>query len=132
MRQARDVARRGDLPSPEGPMWLTEGGNETTLIVHDQIEQPMFAAFTMLTSDRGRAQLRRHYARYVARAEAAGCGLIIDTPTWRASSAWGETLGLSRAALARTNRRAASFARDIRDTHRGAIRILDLHLVRGG
>ena len=44
---------------------LTDGGMETTLIYHDGIELPDFAAFTVLASGEGRAALAAYYDAYL-------------------------------------------------------------------
>ena len=62
---------------------LTDGGMETTLIYHDGIELPDFAAFTVLASGEGRAALAAYYDAYLSIAEARGLPIVLDTPTWR-------------------------------------------------
>lgn len=91
---------------------LTDGGMETTLIYHDGIELPDFAAFTVLASGEGRAALAAYYDAYVSVAEARGLPIVLDTPTWRASSDWGARLGYSAAQLADVNREAVAFLRE--------------------
>ena len=53
---------RHDLPQRRGGLFLTEGGMETTLIFHEGLELPHFAAFVLLDSPEGRHQLKRYYA----------------------------------------------------------------------
>ena len=91
---------------------LTDGGMETTLIYHDGIELPDFAAFTVLASGEGRAALAAYYDAYLSVAEARGLPIVLDTPTWRASSDWGARLGYSAAQLAAVNREAVAFLRE--------------------
>jgi homocysteine S-methyltransferase len=91
---------------------LTDGGMETTLIYHDGIELPDFAAFTVLASGEGRAALAAYYDAYVSVAEARGLPIVLDTPTWRASSDWGARLGYSPDQLANVNREAVAFLRE--------------------
>jgi homocysteine S-methyltransferase len=91
---------------------LTDGGMETTLIYHDGIDLPDFAAFTVLASDDGRAALAAYYDAYLTVAEAHALPIVLDTPTWRASSDWGARLGYSAAQLADVNREAVTFLRD--------------------
>ena len=92
---------------------LTDGGMETTLIYHDGIELPDFAAFTVLASGEGRAALAAYYDAYLSVAEARGLPIVLDTPTWRASSDWGARLGYSAAQLAAVNRDAVAFLREV-------------------
>ena len=91
---------------------LTDGGMETTLIYHDGLDLPDFAAFTVLATDEGRAALAAYYDAYLAVAEAHALPIVLDTPTWRASSDWGARLGYSEAQLAEVNREAVAFLRD--------------------
>ena len=90
---------------------VTDGGLETTLVFHEGVELPHFAAFPLLDSPAGREVLRRYFAAFfdVAREHRAAFGL--DTPTWRANRDWGERLGYDAAALDRVNRDAVTFAR---------------------
>jgi homocysteine S-methyltransferase len=90
---------------------LTDGGMETTLIYHDGIELPDFAAFTVLANDAGRAALAAYYEAYLTVAEQRGLPIVLDTPTWRASSDWGARLGYSAEQLADVNREAVAFVR---------------------
>ena len=50
----------------------------------------------------------RYYGDYVDIAERAGAALQLETPTWRASSDWGDRLGYSAAELRRVNRDAVA------------------------
>ncbi len=98
--------------------YLADGGLETDLIYHDGIDLPGFASFPLVFSDEGQASLRRYFARYVDHAAQAGTGFMLDTATWRASTAWGERLGFGRDAIVRANREAARLAREIRAEYR--------------
>jgi homocysteine S-methyltransferase len=91
---------------------LTDGGMETTLIYHDGIDLPDFAAFTVLADDEGRAALAAYYDAYLRVAEARDLPIVLDTPTWRASSDWGARLGYSTDRLADVNREAVAFLRE--------------------
>ena len=92
---------------------LTDGGLETTLVFHEGIDLPAFAAFPLLDTPEGREQLARYYRRYIALAEANGRGLLLETPTWRAHADWGPMLGYSPAELDRVNRYAVRWLRDL-------------------
>ena len=65
---------RSRLPQLSGEMFLTDGGIETSLIFHDGLDLPHFAAFHLLQDAEGRAALRRYYRRYAELARAAGVG----------------------------------------------------------
>ena len=71
---------RGRLPQLDGGLFLTDGGLETTLIFHDGFDLPMFAAFPLVESERGRAALRAYYERYVSMAARDGNGFILGEP----------------------------------------------------
>jgi S-methylmethionine-dependent homocysteine/selenocysteine methylase len=105
---------RNRLPQLEGGLFLTDGGIETTLIFHDGLELPHFAAFHLLKDEAGTAALRRYFARYAQIARANGTGFILESPTWRASADWGEKLGYSAAALANANARAIALMNELR------------------
>ena len=53
---------RDRLPQLEGGLFITDGGLETTLIYHQGLELPAFAAFDLLKDDEGTEELRRYYA----------------------------------------------------------------------
>ena len=76
---------------------MTDSGLETTLIFHEGIELPYFAAFTLLDSSRGTERLRRYYRSYAEMAQRFGLGLVLESPTWRANRDWGEKLGYDTA-----------------------------------
>ncbi|MDQ4136574.1 MAG: homocysteine S-methyltransferase family protein [Pseudomonadota bacterium] len=106
---------RANLPLLSDRMFLTDSGLETTLIFHEGIELPFFAAFHLLKSDEGIRKLGRYYARHAAIAEAHGLGFILESPTWRASPDWGERLGYSLEELAEANRKAIELMVDLRE-----------------
>jgi S-methylmethionine-dependent homocysteine/selenocysteine methylase len=105
---------RKSLPQLAGGLFLTDGGIETTLIFHEGLELPHFAAFHLLNDEAGTAALRRYFTRYAEIARANGTGFILESPTWRASSDWGDKLGYSAAALAEANARSIRLMRELR------------------
>ena len=102
------------MPQLDGGLFLTDGGIETSLIFHDGLELPLFAAFVLLADEAGTAALRRYYRPYLALAREAATGFVFESPTWRASRDWGERLGYSAAALAAVNRRAMQLGAQLR------------------
>jgi S-methylmethionine-dependent homocysteine/selenocysteine methylase len=102
------------LPRLGGPLFLGDGGLETTMIFHEGIELPEFASFRLLSDEAGRAALRRYYMAYIDIARRHRAGFTLDTPTWRANADWGERIGYSAADLAGVNRAAVEFAEEIR------------------
>jgi homocysteine S-methyltransferase len=95
-------------------LFITDGGMETWLTFEAGFELPQFAAFTLLDDPRGVEALRRYFASYIELARTNGVGLVIDAPTWRASSHWGGLIGYDAEGLADVNRRAVELVDDIR------------------
>jgi len=105
---------RHALPQLLDRVTLTDGGIETTLIYHEGIELPYFAAFVLLDDDAGRAALVRYFASYLSLAREAGLPVVVESPTWRASRDWGRLLGYDDDALAEVNRRAVELLAQLR------------------
>ena len=106
---------RDCLPQCLGGMFLTDGGMETTLIYHEGVDLPCFAAFTLLKTVEGTERLRTYYERYLTMARRADLGFVLESPTWRANTDWGAKLGYSRAELAKANRQAVELMLEIRE-----------------
>ena len=106
---------RSRLPQLDGGLFLTDGGIETTLIFHDKLELPHFAAFHLMKDASGRASLHKYYARYAEIARKGSFGFILESPTWRANSDWGDKLGYSEVALAAANRDSIALMQELRD-----------------
>ncbi|MEV4773988.1 homocysteine S-methyltransferase family protein [Microbacterium sp. LWH12-1.2] len=92
---APDVAR--------GARYVTDGGLETDLIFHHDVDLPDFAAFVLIDDGPGRTLLRDYYRGYGEVARAHGVSLRLESATWRASQDWGPRLGYDAAALRRVN-----------------------------
>lgn len=75
------------------PRWVTDGGLETDLIFNHGVDLPHFAAYPLLDTPEGRALLTDYYSGYATVAGRAGAGLLLETPTWRASPDWVATVG---------------------------------------
>jgi homocysteine S-methyltransferase len=106
---------------PDGSrLYLGDGGLETTMIFERGFDLPCFASFTMLDSPEGTEALRDYYRGYIEIAARNGAGFTFDTPTWRASSDWGEQLGYAPSRLAEVNRRAVGLAQEIREAEETA------------
>ena len=110
---------RKNLPQLGGDFFLTDGGIETTLIFHEGLELPDFAAFDLLKRPAGVAALRKYFRTYAALAERFGSGLILEGATWRASADWGARLGYGEKALADANRQAIRLLEEIRGEFTG-------------
>ena len=106
---------RQHLPQLDDRLFLTDGGLETTLIFHDGIDLPLFASFPLLKDDEGTEALRSYFRRYAQLAVDNGTGLVLESPTWRASPRWAKELGCSEDELERLNRKAIALMEEIRD-----------------
>lgn len=106
---------RDNLLFSDGSIFLTDGGLETTMVFHEGLELPCFAAFPLLLDEAGRERLERYFAPYLRTAQERGVGFVLDTVTWRANPDWGAKLGFSREALADINRQAVAWAETLRE-----------------
>ncbi|OGB24816.1 MAG: homocysteine methyltransferase [Burkholderiales bacterium RIFCSPLOWO2_02_FULL_57_36] len=111
---------RNRLPQLKDQRFMTDGGLETTLIFHDGVDLPAFAAFDLLKDDEGIALLRSYFKRYAELARVHRLGLILESPTWRANADWGARLGYDALALADANRKAIGLMLEIRDAYETA------------
>jgi S-methylmethionine-dependent homocysteine/selenocysteine methylase len=111
---------RHRLPQLADRLFLADGGLETTLVYHEGVELPCFAAFDLLSSEAGTDTLRRYFLRYVDVARAAGLGIVLESPTWRANPDWAARLGYDAAALADANRRGVGLLLEVRAAHKGS------------
>lgn len=112
---------RHRLPQLDGRLFLTDGGIETTLIFHDALELPYFAAFHLLRDEPGQTALIDYFRRHASIALQAGTGFVLESATWRASSDWGAKLGYSLRELDDANRQAIDMLHALREeleTHR--------------
>ncbi len=105
------------LPLRSNRLFLTDGGLETTLIFHDGIDLPYFAAFDLMKSTAGRDRLIRYFERYISIAKADGLGFILESPTWRASQDWGDKLGYSAPQMDTINRESIALMLQLRGKH---------------
>ncbi len=106
--------RTRTLPHNDDRFFLTDGGQETTLIFHKGIELPEFASFVLLKDRDGREALRDYYRCYLAVAKTLNVSLILETATWRANPDWAGKLGCSPADLKEMNRSAVSLIEGLR------------------
>jgi homocysteine S-methyltransferase len=106
---------RQRLPQLEGDLYLTDGGIETTLVFHERIPLPWFAAFDLLRSAEGTEVLRGYFERYARLARSRGLGIVLETPTWRANPDWAAKLGYDPAGLAAANRSAVELLVAVRE-----------------
>jgi len=108
---------RNSLPQLGDGLFLTDGGIETTLIFHEGLELPDFAAFHLLKTDEGEAALRNYFRTYADLARRFGTGLILESATWRSNPDWGARLGYLTEELAEINRKAILMLEEIRSEY---------------
>lgn len=105
------------LPQLQGGLFLTDGGIETHMIFEKGIELPYFAAYLLLLDEVGQRALKQYVRSFLEAAQRAQVGLILETPTWRASADWGEKLGHDSQELARINTLAVQTLRRQAESH---------------
>ena len=108
---------RINLPQLSGNLFLTDGGFETTLVFHEGLELPEFAAFTQLKTEEGRKAMNNYFDRYARIATSNGLGFVLEAPTWRANPDWAAKIGYSPKELDKVNRDAIVFMEHIRERH---------------
>lgn len=109
------MSYRKRLPQLDAGTFVTDGGIETSLIFHQGLELPSFAAFVLLANDEGRKELRRYYRPYLEIAAGAGFGLILESPTWRANPDWADAVGYTAESLVAANRAAIGLMEELRE-----------------
>lgn len=108
------------LPHETDRPFLTDGGLETTLVFHEKIDLPCFAAFQLLKTAAGEEMLRNYYRTYAGIAREHEAGFIFESVGWRANPDWARKLGYTEAALTIANRRGIALLREIREEFAGA------------
>jgi S-methylmethionine-dependent homocysteine/selenocysteine methylase len=115
------MSYRSGLPQLESDLFVTDGGLETTLIFHQGLDLPAFAAFVLLADEQGTEELRDYSAPYVELAREHGMGLVLESPTWRASPRWAAELGYDDAQLDELNRKAIALMEELREGAEGTV-----------
>ena len=108
------IKYRKQLPQLTNSLFLSDGGLETTLIFHEGIALPHFAAFDLLKDEAGKEMLRRYFNRYAKLALGRGVGVVLESPTWRANLDWAAKLGYDAAKLAEANRKGIQLLEEVR------------------
>jgi len=84
---------RHALPQLADRPFITDGGLETTLVYHEGIDLPHFAAFVLFDRPERAAILAQYFARYAEIGRANNVGVVLESATWRANPDWGHKLG---------------------------------------
>jgi len=95
--------------------FLTDGGLETWLLIQQGFEAPLFAAIMLMDDDPARQAMRAYFDGFLALAESAGTGFVLDTVTWRGCTQWAPKLEVTEDELLHLSAEAARFAAGIRD-----------------
>jgi S-methylmethionine-dependent homocysteine/selenocysteine methylase len=105
---------RRSLPQLGDQVFVTDGGLETAMVFIEGIDLPEFAAYDMLRTAEGEETLLRFYRPYMDLVREHQVGLLLETPTWRASRDWGAKIGDDPGTLADLNRRAVALMERLR------------------
>jgi S-methylmethionine-dependent homocysteine/selenocysteine methylase len=108
---------RDALPQLNGGLFITDAGLETILIFHQGMELPLFAAFPLLKDSLGEEKLYKYYSTYANLALEHKAGLVLESPTWRASSIWADQLGYSSEELAKANQKSIELLTRVRNAY---------------
>jgi homocysteine S-methyltransferase len=119
-RRKMTAQYRNNLPQLGSKMFIADGGLETSLIFHSDIDLPLFAAFPLIASGQGVAQLESYFRPYLDIAIENRAGIILDTPTWRCSQGWTRQLGYSVMDTEYFNQASVDFLVKLRDRHQSA------------
>ena len=94
--------------------FLTDGGLETWLFFQQGFEAPLFAAIMLMDDDPARQAMRAYFDGFLAMAESAQTGFVLDTVTWRGCTQWATKLDVTEDELLRLSTEAVRFAAGIR------------------
>lgn len=94
-------------------VFLTLGGLETTLHFESQFPLREMAAFEFLFSSEWKEYVEKLQSSFIDTACKAGRPMLLDTPTWRASSKWYDMLDTPLQDRQRVIKLAADFARNL-------------------
>ena len=100
---------RTNLPQLSGNLFLTDGGVETTMLFHEGLELPYFAAFHLLNDTKGQEAYTKYFHKYCQIAKKYKVGFILEAVTWRASLDWAKKLNYSKAGLDEMLHKAVEF-----------------------
>src|SRR5688572_25019111 len=112
---------RNRLPQLDGELFLTDGGLETTLVFHQGVDLPCFAAFDLLKDEHGKNKLREYYRTYLDLAKRYKTNFILESATWRSNTDWGNKIGYSQQALDVVNRVAIEEMELLKAEYKGQV-----------
>lgn len=106
-----------NLPQLADKTFITDGGLETVLIFHQQLDIPEFAAYDLLRHQQGYDILFNYYKTYAELAQRYKRGIVLETPTWRANSDWGCKIGDSPQVLEKLNLQSVKLIEHVREEY---------------
>lgn len=101
------------LPSPKGPIFLTEGGIETYIEYKMGFPLKHFCLFDLLNNPQATAAITDYYLDLLNVAKTHNTGMILCGLHYRASPDWGALLGYTPEALAEINIRAVKLLQSL-------------------
>jgi S-methylmethionine-dependent homocysteine/selenocysteine methylase len=108
---------RTALPQLCNKTFLTDGGLETVFVFQHEIDLPQFASFVLLDKSSTYKLLKEYYQDYISIAKQYHVGYVLESPTWRASSKWGDLLDYSDNEIKTINQKAIQLMTELRDEH---------------
>ena len=111
---------RNDLPQLNGDLFLTNGGLETTLIYHENIQIPCFASFDILKDEKGCQWMKNYLRSFVDIGEKSNVGFILESATWRANSDWIRKLNYDDKDIRNINRKSIHLLEEVRNEYEGS------------
>ena len=95
--------------------FLSEGGLETTLCFEKNLVLPEFAAFPLLDDASHSEVVLNTFAEYAKVARHHRTGLVLETPTWRASLPWIRKLGYPDSKVHDANTKGVKLLKQVRE-----------------
>ena len=105
---------RNNLPQLSGNFFVTNGGLETTLIYHENIKIPYFAAFDVLKDESGCEWMKNYLRKFLDVGQKYKVGFILENAGWRASSDWIKKLGYTDEDLVYFNTKSIELLEQVR------------------
>lgn len=110
--------RNGKLPQcVEDKICLLDGGLETHLVFHKNIDLPVFGAFLLLGTDEGTSTIKDYFVQFAKLASKKKLNFLMEAPTWRASRDWAAKVGVGLEELEQLNRKAVDLLCQVRDEY---------------
>lgn len=106
------------LPSPNGPIFLTEAGIETYIEYKMGFPLKHFCLFDLLNNPRATAAITDYYRNLLDVAKTHKTGMILCGLHYRASPDWGALMEYTPEALAEINIRAVKLLQSLADAYR--------------